>query len=79
AEEKPDVRPGGWAFQYNNAHYPDLDDTAVVVMAMDRAKDLVASPSPSGEGLGWGRAANADGALGETPTTPIPPPAGEGR
>jgi squalene-hopene/tetraprenyl-beta-curcumene cyclase len=38
AEEKPGVRPGGWAFQYNNAHYPDLDDTAVVVMAMDRAR-----------------------------------------
>jgi squalene-hopene/tetraprenyl-beta-curcumene cyclase len=38
ADERPDVRPGGWAFQYNNAHYPDLDDTAVVVMAMDRAK-----------------------------------------
>jgi len=37
AEEKPAVRPGGWAFQYNNAHYPDLDDTAVVVMAMQRA------------------------------------------
>jgi squalene-hopene/tetraprenyl-beta-curcumene cyclase len=38
ADEKPDVRPGGWAFQYNNAHYPDLDDTAVVVMALDRAR-----------------------------------------
>jgi squalene-hopene/tetraprenyl-beta-curcumene cyclase len=38
ADERPDVRPGGWAFQYNNAYYPDLDDTAVVVMAMDRAK-----------------------------------------
>jgi squalene-hopene/tetraprenyl-beta-curcumene cyclase len=38
AEERPRVRPGGWAFQYNNAHYPDLDDTAVVVMAMDRAR-----------------------------------------
>ena len=38
AEEKPDVRPGGWAFQYRNDHYPDLDDTAVVVMAMDRAQ-----------------------------------------
>ncbi len=38
AEQRPDVRPGGWAFQYNNAHYPDLDDTAVVVMAMDRAR-----------------------------------------
>jgi squalene-hopene/tetraprenyl-beta-curcumene cyclase len=38
AEEKPDVPPGGWAFQYRNDHYPDLDDTAVVVMAMDRAR-----------------------------------------
>ncbi len=34
---RPKVRPGGWAFQYNNPHYPDIDDTAVVVMAMDRA------------------------------------------
>ena len=34
---KPHVRPGGWAFQYANAYYPDLDDTAVVVLAMDRA------------------------------------------
>ena len=38
AERRPEVRPGGWAFQYRNAHYPDLDDTAVVVMAMDRAR-----------------------------------------
>jgi squalene-hopene/tetraprenyl-beta-curcumene cyclase len=38
AEERPNVRPGGWAFQYGNDHYPDLDDTAVVVMAMDRAQ-----------------------------------------
>lgn len=37
ADSRPGVRPGGWAFQYANAHYPDLDDTAVVVMAMDRA------------------------------------------
>ncbi len=34
---RPGIRPGGWAFQYANPHYPDLDDTAVVVMAMDRA------------------------------------------
>ena len=38
AVKAPNARPGGWAFQYNNAHYPDLDDTAVVVMAMDRAQ-----------------------------------------
>ena len=37
AEQRPDVRPGGWAFQYANPHYPDLDDTAVAVMAFDRA------------------------------------------
>ncbi|HEY2891877.1 MAG TPA: squalene--hopene cyclase [Dongiaceae bacterium] len=37
ADQRPDVRPGGWAFQYVNPHYPDVDDTAVVVMAMDRA------------------------------------------
>ncbi|MEO8927184.1 MAG: squalene--hopene cyclase [Caulobacteraceae bacterium] len=38
AERRPGVRPGGWSFQYRNDHYPDLDDTAVVVMAMDRAR-----------------------------------------
>jgi len=38
AVKRPNVRPGGWAFQYNNAHYPDLDDTAVVVMSMDRMR-----------------------------------------
>jgi squalene-hopene/tetraprenyl-beta-curcumene cyclase len=37
AASRPGIRPGGWAFQYANPHYPDLDDTAVVVMAMDRA------------------------------------------
>ena len=39
---RPDVRPGGWAFQYANPHYPDVDDTAVVVMAMDRVQGLSA-------------------------------------
>jgi squalene-hopene/tetraprenyl-beta-curcumene cyclase len=38
AVKRPEVRPGGWAFQYNNAYYPDLDDTAVVVMSMDRIR-----------------------------------------
>ncbi|WP_286771617.1 squalene--hopene cyclase, partial [Sphingomonas sp. 66-10] len=51
AEERPGVRPGGWAFQYNNDHYPDLDDTAVVVMAMDRA--AVADRMPIDRGVEW--------------------------
>ena len=37
----PDLRPGGWAFQYDNPHYPDLDDTAAVVCALDRARGRV--------------------------------------
>src|SRR6516164_3942131 len=40
AVRRPEARPGGWAFQYNNAHYPDLDDTAVVVMSMDRMRGV---------------------------------------
>jgi squalene-hopene/tetraprenyl-beta-curcumene cyclase len=56
AEERPDVRPGGWAFQYRNDHYPDLDDTAVVVMAMDRAAKAGIAPSyemPVARGREW--------------------------
>lgn len=33
-DNHPDLPGGGWAFQFNNAHYPDLDDTAVVAWAM---------------------------------------------
>jgi squalene-hopene/tetraprenyl-beta-curcumene cyclase len=43
AVQRPRVRPGGWAFQYANAYYPDLDDTAVVVMGMDRADGLLSA------------------------------------
>ncbi len=39
AVRRPDVRPGGWAFQYNNDYYPDVDDTAVVAMALHRSGD----------------------------------------
>jgi squalene-hopene/tetraprenyl-beta-curcumene cyclase len=33
------VAGGGWAFQFANSHYPDLDDTAVVVWAMHQAQN----------------------------------------
>jgi squalene-hopene/tetraprenyl-beta-curcumene cyclase len=38
--QRPNVRPGGWAFQYANPHYPDVDDTAVVAMALDRMQEV---------------------------------------
>ena len=37
AVRRPGLRPGGWAFQYENPDYPDVDDTAVVALAMHRA------------------------------------------
>ena len=64
ADRVPGVAPGGWAFQYENPHYPDVDDTAVVAMllhreanpanaeALDRARDWVLGMQ-STDG-GWG-------------------------
>lgn len=37
--DRPNLAPGGWAFEYNNAYYPDLDDTAVVAWAMHLMSD----------------------------------------
>ncbi|HWB49942.1 MAG TPA: squalene--hopene cyclase [Stellaceae bacterium] len=36
AVQRPGLPPGGWAFQYENAHYPDVDDSAAAGMALDR-------------------------------------------
>jgi squalene-hopene/tetraprenyl-beta-curcumene cyclase len=33
---QPHVKPSGWAFEYNNRWYPDLDDTAMVLLALSR-------------------------------------------
>jgi squalene-hopene/tetraprenyl-beta-curcumene cyclase len=64
AVRRPGLRPGGWAFQYRNPHYPDVDDTAVVGLllhrngdpaymeAIDRAREwIVGMQSSDG---GWG-------------------------
>ena len=39
----PGVDPGGWAFEFRNDFYPDVDDTAFVLMALQR----VAYPDPA--------------------------------
>ena len=35
--KRPALAGGGWAFQFANSYYPDLDDTAVVAWAMHQA------------------------------------------
>ena len=39
ADSRPGLKPGGWAFQYANPHYPDVDDTALVGMLLHRNGD----------------------------------------
>lgn len=35
-EYRPTLKGGGWAFQFQNDYYPDLDDTSAVAWAMDQ-------------------------------------------
>jgi squalene-hopene/tetraprenyl-beta-curcumene cyclase len=34
SEANPGLEPGGWFFEYRNGFYPDIDDTAMVLMAL---------------------------------------------
>jgi squalene-hopene/tetraprenyl-beta-curcumene cyclase len=45
--KRPHLPGGGWPFQFGNGHYPDLDDTAVIVWAMHCAN----APERYGESL----------------------------
>ncbi|MGO9232223.1 MAG: squalene--hopene cyclase [Bryobacteraceae bacterium] len=38
AIKRPDLMPSGWAFEFNNEYYPDVDDTAMVLLALGHAK-----------------------------------------
>ena len=37
--KNPNAAPGGWAFEFKNDFYPDVDDTAFVLMALGRVTD----------------------------------------
>ncbi|KOG85560.1 squalene--hopene cyclase [Streptomyces varsoviensis] len=36
--KRPELAPGGWAFEFHNDNYPDIDDTAEVVLALKRVR-----------------------------------------
>lgn len=38
AIKRPDLEPSGWYFEFANDHYPDIDDTAMVLIGLDQAK-----------------------------------------
>jgi squalene-hopene/tetraprenyl-beta-curcumene cyclase len=55
---RPGLEPGGWAFEFANVNYPDIDDTAEVVLALHSvagghgAGGADGSDGPSGNGRG---------------------------
>ena len=40
AYRAPGLEPAGWAFQFENTYYPDVDDTPMVLMALQRARAM---------------------------------------
>jgi squalene-hopene/tetraprenyl-beta-curcumene cyclase len=52
AVRRPNLEPGGWAFEFENDNYPDIDDTAEVVIALRRAS-LPASDEAVRRGVEW--------------------------
>jgi squalene-hopene/tetraprenyl-beta-curcumene cyclase len=36
--KRPNLEPSGWAFEFANEFYPDIDDTAMVLLALQHAK-----------------------------------------
>jgi len=38
AIKRPDLTPSGWAFEFANEFYPDIDDTAMVLIALQHAR-----------------------------------------
>ena len=48
----PNVEPSGWFFEFANPHYPDVDDTAMVAMALKRCGGDVAEAACQ-RGIKW--------------------------
>jgi len=53
--KRPYVQPGGWPFQFANDYYPDLDDTGMALMALEKVRGLDADRVRLAKerGLGW--------------------------
>lgn len=50
---RPHLKGGGWAFQFANDYYPDLDDTAVVAWAMHQAPNAADYAENISRALDW--------------------------
>ncbi len=53
AVRRPNLTPSGWAFEFANDNYPDVDDTAEVVLALRRAGASPRVDSACRRGVDW--------------------------
>jgi len=53
AVRRPQLDPGGWAFEFANDNYPDIDDTAEVVMALRRTSLPAEADRAINRGIDW--------------------------
>jgi squalene-hopene/tetraprenyl-beta-curcumene cyclase len=53
--KRPNVEPSGWAFEYRNEFYPDIDDTAMALLAFSEARgsDHPAQEATRKRALAW--------------------------
>ncbi|MEV3922377.1 squalene--hopene cyclase [Actinomadura coerulea] len=64
AVKRPDVPPGGWAFEFDNDVYPDTDDTAEAILALRKAA-FPAAEEPIRRAVRWLEGmASRDGGFG---------------
>jgi squalene-hopene/tetraprenyl-beta-curcumene cyclase len=51
----PDLQPGGWAFEFLNDWYPDVDDSGIVMMAIKdvKVRDITARDEAIQRGITW--------------------------
>ena len=53
--KRPDLEPSGWAFEFANEYYPDIDDTAMVLLALRHANtsDAVTQQRCEQRAMNW--------------------------
>jgi squalene-hopene/tetraprenyl-beta-curcumene cyclase len=53
--KRPDLEPSGWAFEFENDHYPDIDDTAMVLLGLlhANASDQAAQERVERRAVNW--------------------------
>ena len=53
SKKRPRLEPGGWYFEFANEFYPDIDDTAMVMMALAKTADIPGKKEACERAINW--------------------------